>query len=214
MEKNEIQNPILVYTNEVEVNRDLRHIQDMLIPALQQLKHEFEKLKLGLLTNEYLKDMLFDDFKLISIELKRRLSEENSSSVLKEKAYELVKQKLSNVYTKYKELKNNGVGNSIPLSHYFDYISVDEKGEIILTEEAINDIRDRNSVFASSPRAIELKKAHDEAAKALNVFYQMAKGNIGIIDLSNMFRLDKSDNLVATDQHDYEMFKYARTGKA
>ena len=213
MEKKEkIPEPILISTDEVEVGRDLALIRMRLIPELEKLKAVFEVLGLGMITNDYLKDMLFDDFKLISLTLKKNLSEEKISPLLKNEAKKNLTEKLSKVYSRFITIQNNGLGNMMPLNGYFDYPSVDENGNIVLTEEAIQDIRDtdKNSVWASSERAIELKLAHDKAAKALNVFYQMTKANFDSGGIAGLFIEDENGNLIASNMHDYEMFQYAR----
>lgn len=55
------QEPILIHVDEFEVRKSLGKLQDIILPAVRKVKQEFERLRLGLISGTYLKDLLFDN---------------------------------------------------------------------------------------------------------------------------------------------------------
>ena len=95
-----------------------------------------------------------------------------------------------------------------------DYPSVDESGNIVLTDEAIQSLKDLDSKFCITEKGQELMDAHRECVKALNTFYQIAKANMSNnpSELGELFDFDEEGNIIASAQ-DYDWYLYARQAK-
>ena len=90
-----------------------------------------------------------------------------------------------------------------------DFPSIDESGEIILSDESVEAIREFNSIYAITAKGVELFEAHKRAAEALNEFYQLAKENIDPTPetLAELFLFDKEGNIITSPQ-EYDLFHY------
>ncbi|MDD4144650.1 MAG: hypothetical protein PHN68_08440 [Prolixibacteraceae bacterium] len=180
------QNPKLVYINETEAFRHVSLIKCVLIPILEKIKVEFLKLGIGPFTNEFLNDVLFDNCSLIKSQVPAN--------------------KLAGLLIACKELQHPG---RLELEILKDFPSIDESGEIILSDESVAAIREFNSIYAITAKGVELFEAHKRAAEALNEFYQLAKENIEPTPetLAELFLFDREGNIIPSPQ-EYDLFHY------
>ncbi len=173
MQSTEIEN-ILIYVDEAEFDRHLHLIRGSLIPVLNRIKEQFEMLNLGNITNEYLNDILFNECRLIK--------------------KQVTANKLNGLLLACEELEHPG---NFEFELIKDFPSVDDEGNIILSPEAIEGIREMNSIYAMTNEGQELMKAHREAAEALNTFFRLVKQNINPTpeSISELFSVDRRGNI-------------------
>ena len=203
--------PVLLWVDQIEFDRQLHLIQNRLIPILNKIKVEFLKLGIGQMDNAFLQDILFDNFKLIKEKLAEQIKDEAPSRFLKGEAVNTANKLLARLYSAYEELK---LTSNMEFTIIMDFPSVDDAGNIVLTDEAIQSLRDLNSKFCMTERGQELLAAHRECVKALNRFYQMAKANMSDnpSELGELFDFDEEGNIIASPQ-DYDWYLYARQAK-
>lgn len=185
-------NPVLIKFDQMEFERHLQLINTRLIPKLNEIKTEFLKLGLGQLTNEYLEDILFGRMQLIFIKLNGK-SHENRYSLFR----------ISNLLNELEEPGN------MEISIVIGFPSVDDSGNIVFTDEAIQELREFHSTFVCTEKGIELLELHRKAAEALNEFYQKAIPNIQSNEFSRLFDLDTAGNVIPIFR-EYDLFRYAR----
>lgn len=53
--------PVLVYVNEFGIRNSIHKLQEIILPAVRIVQQEFERLRLGSISDAYLKDLLFND---------------------------------------------------------------------------------------------------------------------------------------------------------
>ena len=53
--------PVLVYVNEFGIRNSIHKLQEIILPAVRIVQQEFERLRLGPISDAYLKDLLFND---------------------------------------------------------------------------------------------------------------------------------------------------------
>ncbi|MGC9354547.1 MAG: hypothetical protein ACP5D9_11955 [Mariniphaga sp.] len=182
----ELSPPVFVHMEKSEFQRHLHLLKNILLPVLNRMKDEFRKLKIGPLSDEFLNDMLFHDCRLIKSQVKGN--------------------KLSGLLNACKELR---YPLRFELDVLLDFISLDENENIVLTDEAIQSLRDFHSIYAITEHGAELFRKHKVAATALNEFYQLAKENIGstIEDLTELFYFNNEGKILPTPR-EYDLFNY------
>lgn len=180
------QDPVFVHMNKGEIERQLQLIQNVFIPILNRIKKEFLKLEIGPFNDQFLEDILFNDFRLIKSQVSAK--------------------KLSGLLIACKELNHP---ERFELEILKDFPSIDEAGEIVLTDEAVQALREFNSIYAITQRGVELFRAHKAAAEALNEFYQLAKENIDPTpeSLAELFLFDPEGKVIPAPK-EYDLFNY------
>lgn len=203
-------NPILIYTDEAAVRNAQYKLEDIIIPALEKVKQAFDKLQIGPFTDAWLKDLLSSGTRSIQMELMAQIEKEIPSRFLKDEAQKAVRRQISLVAEALEKL------NALADRYYdlLEYPSVDEAGNIKLTEEAVQDLREANSIYATSQKAKELYEVHKVTAAALDRFYQMVKADItsNTVDLARFFTIDEEEGKVKPEAIDYEYSEYV-TGR-
>ena len=204
------QEPILIHVDEFEVRKSLGKLQEIILPAVRIVQQEFERLRLGPISNAYLKDLLFDGMLTIRKEIMSQIEKETPSMYLQDEARRKAKEMLNRVSVTLAELDKKL--DTYVIYDLLKYISVDENGYIIVTEKAIQALREANSIYVTTPKAKEMYEAHKAATKALNRFYQMIKGEItsNIVDVAGFFTIDEDDTVKPTVR-DYECSPYVRS---
>lgn len=188
--------PVLIRFDRMEFERHIHLINFRLIPKLNEIKSEFLKLDIGQLTNEYLNDILFDEMQLIRSQLTDRKRYENK-----------------NVLSRIEKLLNEFTepGN-MEISIVIGYPSIDDSGNIVFNDEAIQELREFHSEYVITEKGIELLELHSKAATALNEFYQKAIPNVSPDEIGPLFNLDISGK-VKPALRDYDIFRYAKQQK-
>jgi len=204
------QEPILIHVDEFEVRKSLGKLQDIILPAVRKVKQEFERLRLGPISGAYLKDLLFDNMLAIRKEIMAQIEKETPSMYLRDEARRKAEEMLGQVSAALAELDKKL--DSYVIYDLLKYISVDEKGNIVVTEKAIQALREANSIYVTTPKAKEMYEAHKAATRALNRFYQMIKGEItsNIVDVAGFFTIDEDDTVKPTVR-DYECSPYVKS---
>lgn len=202
--------PILIYVDEFEVRRSLSKLQEIILPAVRLVQREFERLRLDSISDAYLKDLLFNDMSTIRKEITAQIEKETPSMYLRDEARRKADEMLGRVSAALAELDKKL--DAYLIYDLLEYISVDEKGNIVVTEKAIQALREANSIYVTTPKAKEMYEAHKAATKALNRFYQMIKGEItsNIVDVASFFTIDEDDTVKPTVR-DYECSPYVRS---
>lgn len=204
------QESILIHVDEFEVRKNLGKLQDIILPAVRKVKQEFERLRLGPISGAYLKDLLFDNMLAIRKEIMAQIEKETPSMYLRDEARRKAEEMLGQVSAALAELDKKL--DSYVIYDLLKYISVDEKGNIVVTEKAIQALREANSIYVTTPKAKEMYEAHKAATRALNRFYQMIKDEItsNIVDVAGFFTIDEDDTVKPTVR-DYECSPYVRS---
>lgn len=204
------QESILIHVDEFEVRKSLGKLQDIILPAVRKVKQEFERLRLGPISGAYLKDLLFDNMLAIRKEIMAQIEKETPSMYLRDEARRKAEEMLGQVSAALAELDKKL--DSYVIYDLLKYISVDEKGNIVVTEKAIQALREANSIYVTTPKAKEMYEAHKAATRALNRFYQMIKDEItsNIVDVAGFFTIDEDDTVKPTVR-DYECSPYVRS---
>ncbi len=204
------QESILIHVDEFEVRKSLGKLQDIILPAVRKVKQEFERLRLGPISGAYLKDLLFDNMLAIRKEIMAQIEKETPSMYLRDEARRKAEEMLGQVSAALAELDKK-LDNYV-IYDLLKYISVDEKGNIVVTEKAIQALREANSIYVTTPKAKEMYEAHKAATRALNRFYQMIKDEItsNIVDVAGFFTIDEDDTVKPTVR-DYECSPYVKS---
>lgn len=204
--------PILIYTDKFAVRNAQHKLEDIIIPGLEKVKQAFDKLQIGPFTNAWLKDLLSSGTQSIQRELMAQIEKEIPSRFLKDEAQKAARRQLSLVAGALEEL-NDRVDLYV-IYDLLEYPSVTEAGNIELTEEAVQALREANSIYATSPKAKELYEVHKATADALDRFYQMMKAEVANDpdDLAQFFTIDEEEGKVKPEAIDYEYSEYV-TGR-
>lgn len=204
--------PILIYTDEAAVRNAQYNLKDIIIPALGKVKQAFDKLQIGPFTDAWLKDLLSSGTQSIQRELMAQIEKETPSRFLKDEARKAARRQLSLVAGALEEL-NDRVDRYV-IYDLLEYPSVNEAGNIELTEEAVQALREANSIYATSQKAKELYEVHKATAAALDRFYQMVKAEVANDpnDLVRFFTIDEEEGKVKPEAIDYEYSEYV-TGR-
>ena len=204
------QESILIHVDEFEVRKSLGKLQDIILPAVRKVKQEFERLRLGPISGAYLKDLLFDNMLAIRKEIMAQIEKETPSMYLRDEARRKAEEMLGQVSAALAELDKK-LDNYV-IYDLLKYISVDEIGNIVVTEKAIQALREANSIYVTTPKAKEMYEAHKAATRALNRFYQMIKDEItsNIVDVAGFFTIDEDDTVKPTVR-DYECSPYVKS---
>lgn len=201
--------PILIYVDEFEVRRSLSKLQEIILPAVRKVKQEFERLRLGPISGAYLKDILFDNMSTIRKEIMSQIEKEIPSMYLRDEARRKAKEMLDRVSTALADLDRKL--DSYAIYDLLEYISVNDNRNIVITDEAMQALREANSIYVTTPKAKELYETHMTAVLVLDQFYQMVKGEItsNIVDVASFFTIDEDDHVIQTVR-DYENSSYVR----
>lgn len=187
--------PVVIHVDEMEFSRSINHFKHFIIPALMKIKKEFDSLGLGNITNEYLKDILFGKYRIISQRLAEKIKEEVSSPDLRDAAVTSVVKRLEKLNNALLEFRRADSITGIPLCG--DLCSVDDTtGEIILTDESIQALSEYFSTFAKTERGIKLYEAHQKAAKALSEFISSPEIAQSVFSLNELFVVEDNGTVV------------------
>ncbi len=197
--------PILLNFEGLAFEHEVSLIKNKVIPFLEQIKTAFLELGIGKLTDFYLDDILNNKMKKIVEELELDYRKQTSSRFLDK----TVSGNINSIIKRIYGIRNQIFAEGFPsLSMFVYYPSVDENGNIVLSDEALQNIKDTHSVYVVTDKGIELYHAHHKAANALDEFYQLGKANIQSDNLGDLFEVE-GGKVVATIQ-DYDWFYYAR----
>lgn len=204
--------PILIYTDEFAVRNAQYNLKEIIMPALEKVKHAFDELQMGPFTTARLKDLLSSGTQSIQRELTAEIEKEMPSRFLKDEAHKTARRLISLVAEALEEL--NGRLDRYAIYDLLEYLSVNEAGNIEITEEAVQALREANSIYATSLRAQELYEVHKATAATLDRFYQMVKAEItnNPVDLVRFFIIDEEEDKVKPEVIDYEYSEYV-TGR-
>lgn len=203
--------PILIYVDEFEIRKSMAKLDEIIIPVLNGIKLEFNTLQTRPFLCAYLKDILLIDMLSIKIQTMAQIERKTPSLFLKDETTEKSHEMLEWILLTLKTLESK-----LGTYCFYDllkYPSVDEFGNIVITEEAAQTLREANSIYVTTPKARELYEAHKAATLALDRFYQITKGEItsNIVDVASFFTIDEDDHVIQTVR-DYESSSYV-TGR-
>jgi len=164
-----------------------------LIPIVNKIKVEFNKIGLGPLDNPFLNDILFGSFSLIKEKLSEQINLEAPSRFLKGDAVATANRMLSKLNDACEELTNN-----YELASFKNYLSIDAAGNVAISNEAIQELKEYHSTYCTTENGQALMNALKVAAEALNKFYQLAKGDISqdTANFVELFDFDASGNVI------------------
>ena len=102
-------------------------------------------MRLGPISGAYLKDLLFDNMLAIRKEIMAQIEKETPSMYLRDEARRKAEEMLGQVSAALAELDKKL--DSYVIYDLLKYISVDEKGNIVVTEKAIQALREANRLI-------------------------------------------------------------------
>lgn len=199
---NKVIKPLLVDFDEVEYRRDLRRLEDRIIKAHgKKIEKAFEATGLGELKNEHLQSILKGDL----------------DGIRKEIA-DVISKVLDPVYLS-REIANNVAGKMVSLEHatrdlfssidtggvqyLVYYISVSDTGEIYVSDEAKQRLRDSHSTFVTTAEGIDRYNLHKAATEAINTFVDAMGDQLGFDYPMNAFKMDDNDRVIPK-AYDYD----------
>lgn len=196
---------ILISEDKVEIQSRLREIERFVIPQLNRVKAVFEKLDIGQLTANRLKELLFDDWRTVKANIGKEMAEQNDSAVLDQVVKKQIGVSLDGLHTELCKFLESGS------SYLKCYISIDEGGKFFIPDVGLEELKDLSRVYVTSARGAELYNTHKAAAKALNDFYALAKEDMteSISSITSLFEFGENGKIMLAEQ-DYEMYYYAK----
>jgi len=194
---------ILISVDQIEFNKNLHVIKNRLIPIVNKIKVEFNKIGLGPLDNPFLNDILFGSFSLIKEKLSEQINLEAPSRFLKGDAVATANRMLSKLNDACEDLTN-----SYELASFKNYLSIDAAGNVVISNEAIQELKEYHSTYCTTENGQELMTLHQAVAKALNAFYQLAKADISqdTANFVELFDFDEKGNVIPNEL-DYDRFQ-------
>lgn len=199
MAKKETINPVLVYENSLEYRSDLHKIDYWLRPYFPKIEKAFAGLGIGPLTDDYLRDILYNGLAKIKQTLAAEAREETPSrflaSEVTRKAHSLVAG-LQDVCDKLDETVQR-----VGMYMLLEYLSVDDNAHIVVTDDAKAELLETHRRYVTTPKGIKRHQLHLAAVKALNEFKNSV--DTGNDDLLDLFGFGDDGEVIAVPM-DYE----------
>jgi len=187
-------NKILISENNNEISRNLRIIDNQIIPALNDLKKRFESYYLGQFTEEIRVDIFEGNYKKIENILQKKESEVDL--LLKKYASDTT-------YKIIHDLKNvvfsiDNLCDRLGCHNLLEFVTFDdEAGNFIVTGDNLEELKDLSRTYVSTDEGIKLFNAHLKAVEALNEFFALSKRDIS--ELTQLFSSDDNNKIIPAE---------------
>ncbi len=194
--------PLLVSFDEYEYRRELHKLEERIIKAHgKKIEKAFEATGLGKLNNDHLQGILNGDLDGIRKEIADVISKVLDPVYLSREIANNVNGKMASLEHETRDLLSaidtGGVG------YLVHYISVSDIGEISVSDEAKESLRDYHSTFVTTEEGINRYNLHKAAAEAINTFAEAMGDYLGSDYPIEAFRMDDDDSVIPK-VYDYE----------
>ena len=161
--------PLLVDFEEYEYRGDLHKLEERIIKAHgKKIEKAFEATGLGNLNNDHLRGILNGDLDGIRKEIADVISKVLDPVYLSREIANNVNGKMESLEHETRSLLSAiDVGG---VAYLVEYVSVSDTGEIIVSEESKESLRDSHSTFLTTEEGINRYNLHKAAAEAINTF--------------------------------------------
>ena len=161
--------PLLVDFEEYEYRGDLHKLEERIIkPHGKKIENAFEATGLGKLNNDHLRGILNGDLDGIRKEIADVISKVLDPVYLSREIANNVNGKMESLEHETRDLLSAIEARRV--GYLVHYISVSDTGEISVSDEAKESLRDSHSTFLTTEEGINRYNLHKAAAEAINTF--------------------------------------------
>lgn len=193
---------ILIREDILEYKTDLHKINYWILKShAPKIEKAFDLLNIGLLTDEFLNDILFGNLYKTKETLADQVQEEVTSRFLQSEANKNVQSLITKLSEAIEAL--NETVQRVGIWGLLEYLSVDENGKIRVSKDAKEELLESHRVYVNTPEGIHRYKLHLRAIKAMNEFKKAMDPCLGIADIFDCFDIGEDDN-VKIVPFDYE----------
>ena len=187
--------PILIREDNLEYRTDLHKLEYWVLKNhASKIEKAFESLDMGLLTDEYLQDILLGNLSKTKEVLTDQIQKEVTSRFLQGDANVKVQTLISKLSDAYEAL--NETVQRVGIWSLLEYLSVNERGKIRISEESKSELLETHRVYVSTPDGINRYKLHLKAVKAMNEFKKAMSGHLGNADIFDCFDIGEDENVM------------------
>lgn len=160
--------PLLVSFEESEYRGDLHNLEELIKAHGKKIEKAFEATGLGKLNNDHLRGILNGDLDGIRKEIADVISKVLDPVYLSREIANNVNGKMESLEHETRSLLSAIEARRVGYLVY--YISVSDTGEIYVSDEAKESLRDSHSTFLTTEEGINRYNLHKAAAEAINTF--------------------------------------------
>jgi len=164
--------PMIVYEDKINIKKELKCLDTIVLPYCTKIQREFEKLGIGEISDNYLTDIFYNSCSGIEAEV-------NKDSIP-------IKRLRNTVDLLLDKCNITGV------QHLLRYLSISQNGNIVFSEISKEELKDCYRQYVRTETGITRRQLHEKAVKALNEF-KKAMDNTDVIEL---FDIDEQDNIM------------------
>lgn len=193
MKKEEIK-PLLIDIDEAEYRRDLHELEELIKAHGKKIEIAFEATGLGKLTNDYLQGILVDDLSVIRKDITNVISKFLNPEYLRNEIANNVNNKMKILESETRNLQSKIA--LYGLRSMIEYLSINDAGEIYVSEASKKTLKDYHSTFLTTKEGITRYNLHKEACKAINDFVDAMGDLMGYSDALQAFGLDGNEKVI------------------
>lgn len=187
--------PILIREDNLEYRTDIHKLEYWVLKNhASKIEKAFESLDIGPLTDEYLQDILFGNLSKTREVLTNQIEKEVTSRFLQGEVNTKVQALISKLSDAYEAL--NETVQRVGIWHLLEYLSVNERGKIRISEESKAELLETHRTYVNTPDGINRYKLHLKAVKAINEFKKAMDGHLGNADIFDCFDIGEDDNVI------------------
>lgn len=160
--------PLLVSFEESEYRGDLHKLEELIKAHGKKIEKAFEATGLGKLNNDHLRGILNGDLDGIRKEIADVISKVLDPVYLSREIANNVTGKMASLEQETRDLLSAIEARRV--GYLVHYISVSDTGEISVSDEAKESLRDSHSTFLTTEEGINRYNLHKAAAEAINTF--------------------------------------------
>lgn len=198
MKNNEIKpgvTPILIREDNLEYRTDIHKLEYWVLKNhASKIEKTFDGLNIGPLTDEYLQDILFGNLSKTKEVLTDQIQKEVTSRFLQGEVNTKEQALISKLSDAYEAL--NETVQRVGIWHLLEYLSVNERGKIRISEESKAELLEAHRTYVSTPDGISRYKLHLKAVKTINEFKKAMDGHLGNADIFDCFDIGEDDNVI------------------
>lgn len=201
MKQNEV-TPVLIREDRIGYETDLHKINYWLKKYFPKIEHTFSGLGIGLLTEEYLHDILYNNMTKIRQVLTDEAKQDMPSRFLQKEAINRANMcisKLQNVYETFDETVQH-----VGLWYLLEFLSINENGCIIISDESKAELLEKHRSYVYTAEGIQSYKAHMKAVKAIQEFVNAMNGKISTSEALDCFDINQDDKIMSVPLICYE----------
>jgi len=182
--------PIIVYEDRVNIKKELKYLDAVILPHCPEIQRKFESLCLGEISNNYLNDILYNSCteieKELIVKIKSEIDDQHLLDVALNRGGVAVQKLRKSASILLDECNNKGIQSLLC------YLSISENGNIVFSAQSKEELKESYRQYVQTPIGISRRQLHERAVKALNEF----KKSMGNVDVLEYFDIDVNDNIM------------------